>query len=118
MTIVTDRVLLDTHALVWLVQGEQLRPEAREAIRIAASSEAVFISPISGWEVANLVRKQRLILNRDVEDWFEAAIRIPGLKLTELSSTILIKSAFCRQIRRQTRPTAFSYRPRGETLFG
>ena len=94
MTIVTDRVLLDTHALVWLVQGEQLRPEAREAIRIAASSEAVFISPISGWEVANLVRKQRLILNRDVEDWFEAAIRIPGLKLTELSSTILIKSAF------------------------
>lgn len=87
-------LLLDTCALIWLVQGEQIRPEAREAIRAAAIVEEVFISPISGWEVANLVRKRRLVLNRDVEDWFDAAVRVPGMQLTKLNSSILIRSAF------------------------
>jgi PIN domain nuclease of toxin-antitoxin system len=89
-----EPLLLDTHALIWLVQGEPMRPEAREAIRAAAIARSLFVSLISAWEIANLVRKNRLVLNRDVEDWFDAAVRIPGMQLAGLSAAILIRSAF------------------------
>lgn len=86
------RLLLDTHALLWLVNGERVAEPAREAIRAAASSSALFVSPMSSWEIATLVRKRRLALNQDVEDWFESVLKIPGTALAELDWKTLIRS--------------------------
>jgi PIN domain nuclease of toxin-antitoxin system len=33
-----------------------------------------------------------LALNRDVEDWFEAALKIPGTALADLDWRVLVKS--------------------------
>jgi PIN domain nuclease of toxin-antitoxin system len=89
---VTERLLLDTHALLWLVNGEKLSEPAREAIRVAASASALFVSPISSWEIATLIRRRRLALNQDVEDWFEAVLSIPGTMLAELNWKILVRA--------------------------
>lgn len=93
MTDVVRKLLLDTHALLWLVSGEKLGEPAREAIRAAASAAALFVSPISSWEIATLIRKHRLALNQDMEDWFEGVLNIPGTKLAELDWKILVRSA-------------------------
>lgn len=87
------RLLLDTHALLWLVNGEKLAEPAREAIRSAASGSMLFVSPISSWEIATLLRKRRLALNQDAEDWFEGALKIPGTVIAELDWKVLVRSA-------------------------
>jgi PIN domain nuclease of toxin-antitoxin system len=89
---VNRKLLLDTHTLLWLVNGEKMGEPAREAIRTAASASALFVSPISSWEIATLIRKRRLALNRDVEDWFDGVLSIPGMALVEFDWKILVRS--------------------------
>jgi PIN domain nuclease of toxin-antitoxin system len=43
------RLLLDTHVLIWFDSGARLAPAATKAIREAAE---VYVSAVSGWEVA------------------------------------------------------------------
>ena len=43
------RLLLDTHVILWFDSGARLSPAATKAIREAAE---VYVSAISGWEVA------------------------------------------------------------------
>lgn len=62
-----EPVLLDTHALLWWhADGDRLSDRARTAIEEAAT---VFVSPISSWEVATLVRKGRIVLDRPLVTW-------------------------------------------------
>jgi PIN domain nuclease of toxin-antitoxin system len=91
---VAERVLLDTCALLWLVNGDPLAAEAKEIIRGSRDSGTLFLSPISAWEIAAATRKRRMTLNRDVEDWFDEAVSGLDANLSELTSTILIRSVW------------------------
>lgn len=86
-------VLLDTHAWVWLLNGDpKLNPKALRAIEQSLTKEAVLLSAISPWEVAMLVSKGRLTLNRDVGEWVGAAVSIPGIRLESISPEIAVAS--------------------------
>lgn len=86
-------VLLDTHAWVWLLNGDsKLSPKAVKAIERSLSKEAVLLSAISPWEVAMLVGKGRLTLDRDVGEWVSAAVSIPGIRLEPISPEIAVAS--------------------------
>jgi PIN domain nuclease of toxin-antitoxin system len=86
-------VLLDTHAWVWLMNGsERLGPKARKAIQRSLAEEAVLVSAISPWEVAMLVSKGRLVLDRDVGEWIEAALALPGMRLEPISPDVAVAS--------------------------
>lgn len=86
-------VLLDTHAWVWLLNGsERLGPKARKAIQRSLAEEAVLVSAISPWEVAMLVGKGRLVLDRDVGEWVHTALSLPGIRLEPLSPEIAVAS--------------------------
>lgn len=62
-----DQVLVDTHALLWWQSGaERLSSVGRRAIE---SASRVLVSPISCWEVAMLVSKGRVELDRPVATW-------------------------------------------------
>lgn len=64
-----DDVLLDTHALLWWKAGsDRLSARAHDAISTAARR---LISPISCWEVAMLVAKGRVSLDRSVRRWVD-----------------------------------------------
>lgn len=52
----------------------------------------LFVSPISSWEIATLIRKRRLALNQDAEDWFEGVLKIPGVALANIDWKALTRS--------------------------
>lgn len=86
-------VLLDTHAWIWLLNGsERLGPKARKAIQRSLAEEAVLVSAISPWEVAMLVSKGRLVLDRDVGEWVQKALSLPGIRLEPVSPEVVVAS--------------------------
>jgi PIN domain nuclease of toxin-antitoxin system len=86
-------VLLDTHTLVWLLDGsDRLGPESRTLIQASAHDDRLFLSAISPWEIAMLVSKGRLALDRDVGEWLKAALDLPGIHLEPLSPDVAVSS--------------------------
>ena len=84
-------VVLDTHALVWLLQGdERLGVLARGLIQSAASADAAWVPAISAWEIAMLVAKGRLVLDREVGAWLDTALALPGLRLAPLEPRLAV----------------------------
>jgi len=64
-------IVLDTHAWLWLL-AEPQRLSVRA--RTAAAADALAVCTISAQEVAMLVRRGRLTLDRDVRAWVRAAL--------------------------------------------
>ena len=69
-------VLLDTNALIWLLEdvvelGQRATQEIDEALR----STRLLTSAASFWEVAMLVAKRRIALDRTVARWRLDALR-------------------------------------------
>ncbi|HJQ57876.1 MAG TPA: type II toxin-antitoxin system VapC family toxin [Vineibacter sp.] len=85
-------MLLDTCAALWLMDRAHLAPAAIRAIRSAQASDAVHVSPISAWEIGMLTAKGRLRLDRDPQEWFDTLLSFHGVRLADLSPTILIAS--------------------------
>ena len=85
--------LLDTHAWVWWVtEDRRLSKRASDAIARAARTEGVWLSVIPIWEVAKKIEKQQLVLDRPLRQWMDRAIGAAGLRITELTPTILLES--------------------------
>lgn len=87
-------LLLDTCAAVWLANGDTMSSESRAAIAAAQAGAGVFVSPISAWEIATLVARNRLQLTPTPEAWFARLIDLPGVRLAPMPPKLLIASAF------------------------
>ena len=89
-------VLLDTHTLVWLMSNAPLSAEAFLAIAEAQEAGQLLVSPISAWEVGVAIRKPSKrpdIGGGDAAAWFEAALKIPGARLVNLTRRIAVEAA-------------------------
>ncbi len=85
--------LLDTHALVWLLEGnEHLGETSRDLVRAAATNRTLYVSAITPWETSMLVTKGRLAFNREVGQWLNVALAMPGMSLIPLSVEISVAS--------------------------
>lgn len=84
-------ILLDTHAWIWWAAETPRRLTAR-ARRAIAESPSVAVSAISPWEVAMLVAKGRLELDRDVLVWIRQALALPRVTLVPLTPEIAVRS--------------------------
>jgi PIN domain nuclease of toxin-antitoxin system len=81
------KLLLDTCALLWLVDArEQLSDAAIEAL--SAEDAQLFVSAISAFEIAVKVRKGKLALTQPPRDWFKAAVLAHRLVEAPISSSI------------------------------
>jgi PIN domain nuclease of toxin-antitoxin system len=68
------RLLLDTHIWLWsLLEPERLSD--RVAREIQDSSNELWLSSISVWELIVLWQKKRVLLDEDVETWISRALR-------------------------------------------
>lgn len=87
------KLLLDTH--VWLrylgVSGDVNR-SALPTLHRAAADGILYVSIISTWETAMLVKRGRLSLNTSVHRWTEEALSKPGINLLPFSPEIAIES--------------------------
>jgi PIN domain nuclease of toxin-antitoxin system len=81
-------LLLDTCAVLWLAQGTRLTPDARKAV----AERKLNVSPITVWELANLVRKNRIVLAMPVAKWFRLTLDMMQAALSELTVEVLAGS--------------------------
>jgi PIN domain nuclease of toxin-antitoxin system len=88
-------VLLDTCAVLWLAAGFGPRPGVMELIEAARADDAVLISPISAWEIAQKEKKRpgSLGLAAPPLAVFERLAGQPGVRLAPLTPAILAASA-------------------------
>ena len=81
-------IVLDTHAWIWwAAESHRLSRRAHGAI---AAADRIGVGAVSCWEVAMLVQKGRLELDRDVETWVEQALSLPRLELVALTPAIAV----------------------------
>ena len=85
-------ILLDTHIWIWLAdESDRLTEQHRQIIEHHRDS-GLGVSVISCWEVAKLVEYGRLKLACPVDEWIEAALLLPGVRLLELTPRIAVAS--------------------------
>jgi len=86
-------LLLDTHVWIWLMSGNAaLSAKHQKIINEAAINSEVAISAISTWEIAMLVMKDRIRLEKPVLNWVQDALALPGIELKPLSPEIAVES--------------------------
>lgn len=85
------KVLLDTHCLIKLTSGDKL---AGKTLKIINTAKELLVSPISAWEIAMLVKRGYIEIDRPPLNWYTSALLAQRIRQTELSPGILIASAF------------------------
>ncbi len=91
--------MLDTHALFWLVSGENaLSDEALVEIGFAQAAGNLYVSPITAWELSVAAQKPRAAarpqLGTDSADkWFKEAVRVIAAKVVPIHQKIALEAA-------------------------
>ena len=112
------RLLLDTHVLIWWDEGARLSRAARQAIEDA---DQVYVSAVSGWEIAiktalGRLRPRRTVADAVAESGFEelpihlqdaeALVRLP-MRHRDPFDRMLIAQAIDNGLTIVTRDSAF-----------
>ena len=84
-------MILDTCALLWLASGD--KQLSRAALKEINASPAVYISAISGFEIALKVAKGKLKLPRPPQEWLEQVVEHHGLAVLPLELSVCIAAA-------------------------
>lgn len=80
------RLLLDTHAMYWYIEGDpQLKATAQKLIQDV--SNEILISPASYWEIAIKVSLGKWKLNRSYEDFINLALNQYGFDVLAILPT-------------------------------
>ena len=91
----TQPLLLDTCAIIWMGENEPLADEAVLALDLASDrGERVRLSPISAWEIGMLASKGRIASPVRPEMWFNRFLTGGNFALSELLPDVLIASSF------------------------
>jgi PIN domain nuclease of toxin-antitoxin system len=86
-------LLLDTHVLLWLIDGNPLLGrQALQAVDQASLLGSVLVSAITPWEIGMLTSKKRITLHREALEWVCTALSRPGVLLAPLGPEIAVGS--------------------------
>ena len=84
-------MILDTCALLWLASGSKRL--SRSTLREINESPVVYVSAISGFEIALKVAKGKLDLPNPPQEWFDKIVEHHGLSLFPLELNACITAA-------------------------
>jgi len=86
-------IVLDTHTLVWWVNGDPaLSKKARALLGKESAGGEIVISSISAWEIAMLVARRRLVLSMDVSGWLATVKQIEAVRFVPVDVEVATKS--------------------------
>ena len=90
----SDRVVLDTHAWVW-ISGEaggpsQLCSAVAEPIEQAARTRRLFVCSASVWEIALKAARAQAIVSGDLDAWVRDQQHFPGVRVLPVDSRLAI----------------------------
>jgi PIN domain nuclease of toxin-antitoxin system len=78
-------LLLDTHALIWVVEGsKRLGRRVSRLADDALAGDRLGVASISFWEIAMLVNRGRITVDPSVDQW---RLRVLGLGVQEIPLT-------------------------------
>jgi PIN domain nuclease of toxin-antitoxin system len=86
--------LLDTCAAIWIVADEISDATAQALSEACDVGLPTYVSPITAWEIGNLVRKGRFKSQYTPQAWFERLMKTPDTVLAELTPKVLLESSF------------------------
>lgn len=90
-------LILDTHVLIWLDEGNpRLGRRALETINKALVADKLGVAAISFWEVAMLVEKRRLVIKPELDTWRSELLQA-GLNELPLKGTTAIRAGQLRK---------------------
>jgi PIN domain nuclease of toxin-antitoxin system len=91
---VIERLLLDSHIVLWLDSGdERLAAPTRTLIDGCwQSGGTIFLSAVSAWEIALLVDTGRIELDIPIEAWVERFLDRPGIEAAPLGHRAACRS--------------------------
>lgn len=81
-----NQIVLDTHLLVWLANGDKL-PAHLQKITSSKNSK-LYISSISAWEIFMLVKKGFIVLDRPAYQWIEDALTEFNIQCIDINPMI------------------------------
>ena len=88
------KLLLDTHVLLWWLQGSpRLSRRQDQALRQISPEQPVWVSDISLWEIATLVGLGRIELELPLQEWLERATAPPLVQLSPITPAIAAELA-------------------------
>ncbi|HEX3431129.1 MAG TPA: type II toxin-antitoxin system VapC family toxin [Rhizomicrobium sp.] len=88
-------LLLDTCALIWIMNNDDLSATAVQYIDEAYDQgEAIYASPITAWEIGLQALRGRFRSNLTPQRWLEELLRTPNVKVAELTPRVLLESSF------------------------
>lgn len=90
----SDRLLLDTHIVLWLDSGaDRLHRSTRELIdECWRGGGAILVSAITAWEIALLVDLGRIELDLPAESWLARFLDRPGVEAVPLGHLAAIRA--------------------------
>lgn len=84
-------ILLDTHALIWWIEESgRLSERAADAIRVRGPA---LVSPISFWELAVLVERGRVSIDRELPRWCRDLLASSMAEVAALTPSAAISAA-------------------------
>jgi PIN domain nuclease of toxin-antitoxin system len=90
-----ERVLLDTHVLLWW-KADRRRLSAAARRQIDEATE-LLLSPLTFWEVAMLVEKQRVALDRPTSAWSHDVLAEARMSLAPITAEVAVVAAELKQ---------------------
>lgn len=84
-------MILDTCALLWLASRD--KNLSRSALKEINEASAVYVSAISGFEIAIKAAKGKLKLPYAPQEWFEKVVQHHGLAVLPLELNVCITAA-------------------------
>lgn len=86
------KLLLDTHIWLWSqLEPERLAPSAAGAIENVQNE--LWLSPLSIWELSNLVEKRRFFLESKLGDWVLEAMRKLPVQEAPLTNEVALETS-------------------------
>jgi PIN domain nuclease of toxin-antitoxin system len=80
-------IVLDTHA--WIFLADSPRRLGKAAQRTIAKADRLGVASVSLWELALLVEKRRLTLDRELLPWMHEALSEPRIELLPLTPAVV-----------------------------
>lgn len=90
-----EPIVLDTHAWIWLMEGDARLSAGRlvGAIERTAAAGNLYVSAVSVWEVSMFEAAGRVQFTIPCVTWLSEALATPGLRMVPLSAPVALDSA-------------------------
>ena len=87
----TDALLLDTCALLWLASGDSALSE--NALSMIENAQVLYVSAVTAWEIAIKSSKGKIQLPLSPREWFNAVVKLYDIDVLKLTADEMLKSA-------------------------